>query len=215
MSYFKNIPSQQSLVHHASVSLEPCSSSHYIELKRMHYNEENTEKTWDMIKSLDSVAVLLYEKESDCFVIVKQFRPAIYARHFYFKCDQDQNIDGYTYELCAGLVDKANKSLEEIACEEALEECGYEISPKNLETIGQFYSATGLSGSLQTLYYAEISANLKISKGGGIDTEKIEVLFLKRSKALDFIADFQYAKTTGLSLAILWHLKKFKNIKNV
>ncbi len=208
MSYFKNAFNQKSLVDDSSVYLEPCSSSNFIELKRMHYNEENTKKTWDIIKSLDSVAVLLYEKESDCFVIVKQFRPAIYARHFHFK----HEIDGYTYELCAGLVDKANKSLEEIACEEALEECGYQISPKNLETIGQFYSATGLSGSLQTLYYAEVCVDLKVSKGGGIDAEKIEVLFLERSKALDFIMDFQYAKTTGLSLAILWHLKKFKNV---
>ncbi|MGH1607740.1 NUDIX hydrolase [Helicobacter pylori] len=208
MSYFKNAFNQKSLIDDSSVYLEPCSRSNFIELKRMHYNEENTKKTWDIIKSLDSVAVLLYEKESDCFVIVKQFRPAIYARHFHFK----HEIDGYTYELCAGLVDKANKSLEEIACEEALEECGYQISPKNLETIGQFYSATGLSGSLQTLYYAEVCANLKVSKGGGIDAEKIEVLFLERSKALDFIMDFQYAKTTGLSLAILWHLKKFKNV---
>ncbi|WRB46490.1 NUDIX hydrolase [Helicobacter pylori] len=211
MSYFKNAFNQKSLIDDSSVYLEPCSSSNFIELKRMHYNEENTKKTWDIIKSLDSVAVLLYEKESDCFVIVKQFRPAIYARHFHFK----HEIDGYTYELCAGLVDKANKSLEEIACEEALEECGYQISPKNLETIGQFYSATGLSGSLQTLYYAEVRANLRVSKGGGIDAEKIEVLFLERSKAFDFIMDFQYAKTTGLSLAILWHLKKFKNIKNI
>ncbi|MGL2869050.1 NUDIX hydrolase [Helicobacter pylori] len=208
MSYFKNAFNQKSLIDDSSVYLEPCSSSNFIELKRMHYNEENTKKTWDIIKSLDSVAVLLYEKESDCFVIVKQFRPAIYARHFHFK----HEIDGYTYELCAGLVDKANKSLEEIACEEALEECGYQISTKNLETIGQFYSATGLSGSLQTLYYAEVRANLRVSKGGGIDTEKIEVLFLERSKALDFIMDLQYAKTTGLSLAILWHLKKFKNV---
>ncbi|MCQ2768818.1 NUDIX hydrolase [Helicobacter pylori] len=208
MSYFKNAFNQKSLIDDSSVYLEPCSSSNFIELKRMHYNEENTKKTWDIIKSLDSVAVLLYEKESDCFVIVKQFRPAIYARHFHFK----HEIDGYTYELCAGLVDKANKSLEEIVCEEALEECGYQISPKNLETIGQFYSATGLSGSLQTLYYAEVYKNLKVSKGGGIDAEKIEVLFLERSKAFDFIMDFQYAKTTGLSLAILWHLKKFKNV---
>ncbi len=211
MSYFKNAFNQKSLIDDSSVSLEPCSGSNFIELKRMHYNEEGVEKSWDIIKSLDSVAVLLYEKESDCFVIVKQFRPAIYARRFHFK----HEIDGYTHELCAGLVDKANKSLEEIACEEALEECGYKISPKNLETIGQFYSATGLSGSLQTIYYAEVCESLRVSKGGGIDTEKIEVLFLKRSKALDFMMDFQYAKTTGLSLAILWHFKKFKNIKNV
>ncbi|AFI06107.1 NUDIX hydrolase [Helicobacter cetorum] len=208
MPYFENFLKQQSLVNASSVRLESCSHSAYIEPQRMHYNEAGVKKSWDIIKSLDSVAILLYEKELNCFVVVKQFRPAIYARHLNF----EQAIDGYTYELCAGLVDKPNKSLEEIACEEVLEECGYQIKPKNLEKIGEFYSATGLSGSLQTLYYAEVCASLKVSEGGGIDTEKIEVLFLKRLKALDFITDFQYAKTTGLSLAILWHLKKFKNI---
>ncbi|MGL2811108.1 NUDIX hydrolase, partial [Helicobacter pylori] len=40
MSYFKNIFNQKSLVDDSSVYLEPCSSSNFIELKRMHYNEE-------------------------------------------------------------------------------------------------------------------------------------------------------------------------------
>ncbi|WP_104747996.1 NUDIX hydrolase [Helicobacter cetorum] len=207
MEYFKNFSTQTSSIDTSNLCLEPCNNSLYIQQKRMRYYEQGIEKTWDIINSLDSVAILLYDKTLDCFLIVKQFRPAIYARNF--NPTNYQALDGYTYELCAGLVDKPNKSLEEIAVEEVLEECGYKIEPKNLENIGAFYSATGLSGSLQKIYYAEICADLKVSQGGGIDMENIEVLFLKRAKALDFIMDFQYAKTTGLSYAILWHLKKY------
>lgn len=36
--------------------------------------------------------------------------------------------------MCAGIIDK-NKSIEEIAREEVLEECGYEVKVSNLEKI--------------------------------------------------------------------------------
>lgn len=51
--------------------LEFCFSFNFIELKCMYYNEENIKKIWDIIKFLDSVVVLFYEKEFDCFMIVK------------------------------------------------------------------------------------------------------------------------------------------------
>jgi len=41
---------------------------------------------------------------------------------------------GFTLELCAGVVDK-NKTLEEIACDEVLEECGYSVTPSDLHKI--------------------------------------------------------------------------------
>lgn len=42
---------------------------------------------------------------------------------------------GVTYELCAGIVDKPHLSLEEIACQEVLEECGYEVPVSKLRRI--------------------------------------------------------------------------------
>ena len=39
---------------------------------------------------------------------------------------------GFTYELCAGLVDK-KASLEQIASEEILEETGYKVAPQKIE----------------------------------------------------------------------------------
>jgi UDP-sugar diphosphatase len=44
---------------------------------------------------------------------------------------------GFTLELCAGIVDK-DKSLEEIACEEVQEECGYSVKAVDLQKIVQY-----------------------------------------------------------------------------
>lgn len=48
---------------------------------------------------------------------------------------------GVTYELCAGLVDKPDLSLEEIARQEVLEECGYDIPASKLKRITSYRSA--------------------------------------------------------------------------
>lgn len=45
---------------------------------------------------------------------------------------------GVTYELCAGLVDKPDLSLEEIARQEVLEECGYDVPASKLKRITSF-----------------------------------------------------------------------------
>lgn len=48
---------------------------------------------------------------------------------------------GVTYELCAGLVDKPDISLEEIARQEVLEECGYDVPASKLKRITSYRSA--------------------------------------------------------------------------
>lgn len=48
---------------------------------------------------------------------------------------------GITYELCAGLVDKPQLSLEEIARQEVLEECGYDVPASKLKRITSYRSA--------------------------------------------------------------------------
>lgn len=48
---------------------------------------------------------------------------------------------GVTYELCAGLVDKPQLSLEEIARQEVLEECGYDVPVSKLKRITSYRSA--------------------------------------------------------------------------
>jgi UDP-sugar diphosphatase len=43
-----------------------------------------------------------------------------------------------TVELCAGLVDQPGLSLEEVACKEAWEECGYRLVPSDLRQVATY-----------------------------------------------------------------------------
>lgn len=45
---------------------------------------------------------------------------------------------GVTVELCAGLVDQPGLSLEEVACKEAWEECGYHLAPSDLHQVATY-----------------------------------------------------------------------------
>ncbi|PAF49963.1 NUDIX hydrolase [Helicobacter sp. 12S02232-10] len=196
MKYF---PEFRSKVDFNSIKFEECVDSPYIKPKRMSYVENGKKKNWDIVASHDSVSILLYHLEFDGFLIVRQFRPAVYFK----------NGEGYTYELCAGLVDKEGKSLEQIASEEVLEECGYQVDASSLQKLTVFYASTGMSGSKQTIFFATITEQNKVSQGGGIDDECIDVLFLPSQKAKDFIDDNDVAKTSGLSYAIRWYMDNF------
>lgn len=179
------------------VKIEACIESLYIQPKSLHYVQNGREKRWDMVDAHNSVAILLYHKEFDAFVFVKQFRPAIYLK----------NNDGFTYELCAGLVDK-EKPLAQIALEEIEEETGYGVAPQNLHKITSFYTAVGLAGGQQTLYYAELDESMRLHQGGGIEMEEIEVIYVPRQKAKAFLFDERLAKTSGLMFALMWFFER-------
>lgn len=179
--------------------IEECTYSEYIKPKSMYYSHNNVEKRWDIVDTHDSVAILLYHKDLDSFVFVKQFRPSIYLK----------NNDGFTYELCAGIVDK-NKSLIEIAQEEVLEETGYDVSIKELKKVISFYTAVGFAGGLQTLYFATIDESMRVGEGGGIDSENIEVIYVKREETLAFMFNEANATTSGLMFALMWYFRTYE-----
>ena len=179
--------------------IEECVSSVYIKPKSMYYVHNDVEKRWDLVDTHDSVAILLYHKTLDSFVFVKQFRPSIYLK----------NQEGFTYELCAGIVDK-EKSLIEIAKEEIIEETGYDVPLEKLEKISSFYTAVGFAGGRQTLYYAVLDESMKVSEGGGIENENIEVIYLKREETLEFMFDESIATTSGLMFALMWYFRTYE-----
>jgi len=166
----------------------------FIQTGLVKYKQNGIDKTWEVVKAHDSVAVLIYHKERDSFILVKQFRPAVYMG----------NLDsGITIELCAGIVDK-ELTLKEIAMEEIEEECGYAVPLESIERITLVNNAVGFAGSKQTIFYTEVTSSMQVSLGGGIDTELIEVIEMPISKAKEFIFDESIAKTTGLLFAFMW-----------
>jgi len=166
----------------------------FIKANFVTYRQNGIEKSWEVVKAHDSVAVLIYHKERDSFVLVKQFRPAVYM---------GGTQDGLTIELCAGIVDK-DLSLIEIASEEILEECGYLVPIEDIERITMVNNAVGFAGSKQTIFYTEVTEDMRVNDGGGIESELIEVLELPTDKAKEFIFDESVAKTTGLLFALMW-----------
>ena len=177
--------------------ISPLKETNYIKPLKVNFTLNGIKKSWEAVRSHDSVAVLLYHKEKESFLFVKQFRVPVYLN--------DKNIT-YTYELCAGLVDK-NMTLEEIVSEEIDEECGYKVDKKDIKKITSFFTNVGISGAKQHLYFATICENQKLHSGGGINDEQIELYFLNKDDMDSFIFDETKAKTPGLIFSLYWFLK--------
>ncbi|GIU00969.1 NUDIX domain-containing protein [Sulfurovum sp. TSL6] len=177
--------------------LQPLVNAKFISTAFATYEQEGIQKSWEIVEAHDSVAILLYHKEKRSFVLVRQFRPAVYLN----------NDIGMTIELCAGIVDK-ELSLAEIAKEEVEEECGYDIPLQNIERITSFHTSVGFAGSKQTLYFAELDESMKVSEGGGVDHEQIEVVYLPIEEAKKLLYDESIAKTPGLMFAFMWWFEK-------
>uniref|UniRef100_A0A2D4IJE5 Uridine diphosphate glucose pyrophosphatase NUDT14 n=1 Tax=Micrurus lemniscatus lemniscatus TaxID=129467 RepID=A0A2D4IJE5_MICLE len=113
---------------------------------------------------------------------------------------------GVTYELCAGIVDQPELSLEEIACKEVLEECGYEVPVTSLKRITSYRSGVGVTGSKQTLFYAQVTDDMKSSEGGGQpeEGELIEVVEIPLQDSMKFAYDETFPKTMGVIFSFMW-----------
>ena len=166
----------------------------FIKPIKIDYTHNGHKKVWEAVVNHDSVSVLLYHKEKDAFVIVKQLRvPVLYMN----------KTNGEMHELCAGLVDK-DKSIEQIAKEEVFEECGYDVPLQDIQKISSFYTSVGMSGALQTLFFAQIDSNMKVNDGGGLEEEDIEVIYIPIQEARKFMFDESYQKTPGLIMGFYW-----------
>lgn len=175
---------------------EPLHNPLFVKPYRVLYKQNGKEKFWELVKSHDSVAILLYHRTLHSFLVVKQFRPPVFLNN-------DNHNDGFTYELCAGIIDK-NKSALQIAKEEIFEECGYDVADEQIQKVTSFYSNVGVSGSMQTLYFASIDTHMQISDGGGIESEFIEPIFIPLAEAKKFILDESKPKTPGLMFSFMW-----------
>ncbi|MCI6218252.1 MAG: NUDIX hydrolase [Helicobacter sp.] len=181
------------------ICMVECVDSPYIQPQRLNYVENGYKKSWDFIKSHDSVSIVLHNVETDSLIVVRQFRPPVFVR--------EGNKAAYVYELCAGLVDKPNKSIEQIAVEEVMEECGYKVGLDNLQKINTFRNSVGSSGAKQHMFYARVDSKDKHSEGGGVDGEVIEYFEIAREDLLDFLQEESIIKTPSLGFGILWFLQ--------
>lgn len=137
----------------------------------------------------DGAAILLYNPTKKTVILTKQFRMPTYL---------NENTDGMMLEVCAGLLD-ADDPLTCII-KEAEEETGYQI--KTPIKLFEIYSTPGAVTEKIHYFIAEVSDAMKISEGGGLETEteEIEVLELNFEKTISMISmgEIQDAKTVIL-----------------
>jgi nudix-type nucleoside diphosphatase (YffH/AdpP family) len=106
----------------------------------------------------DSVAVLVFNIDTNKLIFVNQFRYSTY-----------QNGHGWIVETIAGMVD-SKESPEEAARREVQEEIGLNISA--LEHISTFYPSPGGSSERIHLYYSEVfGESAKYQGTGGLISE--------------------------------------------
>ena len=166
----------------------------FIKPIKIEYTHKSKKRVWEAVISHDSVSILLYQTDKKALIIVKQLRVPVLNANKY---------NGMMHELCAGIVDKDVSKIQ-IAKEEILEECGYDVDVKNIEKVSSFYTSVGMSGAEQTLYYAECNDSMKLNDGGGLEDEDIEVIYIPVSEAKKFMFDEKYQKTPGLIMGFYW-----------
>jgi len=158
-----------------------------IKVFKVSFKEDGKVKKKEVTKNLDVVKILIYHKEKDAFVLVKQFRPLVYINH---------PESAVRYELCGGRMDK-NISIEDTAKEEVLEETGYKV--QNLQKI----TTLTTSGKMH-LFYTQVSDHDRKTSGGGVEYENIDVVYLPVKEAKEFMFDESKPKRPGLMFSFCW-----------
>lgn len=192
--------------------LKPLEDSIYMKPLTMHFTLNGIERTWDMLEVHDSVAIVIYNITRNVLVLVKQFRPAVYFGSIPAE-ERKGRVDvskypvemGITIELCAGIIDK-NLSIEEIAREEILEECGYNVPSSSLERVASYRASVGTSGSVQTAFYCEVTDDMKVAPGGGVDDEAIEIVEMTVEDVKEYILKKHILSPGSFLFGIYWFL---------
>ncbi|KAI8425418.1 hypothetical protein MSG28_007165 [Choristoneura fumiferana] len=196
------------------VRLTPLPDSPYVKPLRFIYTQNGKEKNWDLLAVHDSVAIIIFNVTRRVLVLVKQFRPAMYYNNVHPDDREENTIDtkkypaslGIALEVCAGIMDK-NKEVEEIAKEEVLEECGYDVPLEKIEKVISYRSGIGVQAALQTLFFCEVTDDMKTERGGGVEDEIIEVV----EKTIPEIEEMMKSKgplpsPPSFLFAMLWFL---------
>ena len=141
----------------------------------------------------DSCCAVLYDKDSDCLLLINQFR--------YPSSTKGQ---AFLLELPAGMIEH-NDSPRNTMIREVLEETGYEV--KDPELIRSFFTTPGISSERCFLFYFPINRKIQKQKEGGLvsENEDIQIMWLPTKQIVSFLQNdsIQDAKTI---IGLQWFL---------
>jgi UDP-sugar diphosphatase len=169
----------------------PLTNPQYIKTELITFTRDGKEFTWEKLTTHDSVHVLIVNTDNEEVLIVKQIRIPILVN--------DDSQQGEMHEICAGLVDK-DAPLEQITKEEILEEVGYNVPLERITHIRNVKGGAGRSGHESYLYYTLVNNAMKVSEGGGLENEDIEVVSIPYTEIKDFLNGGLHTDTVTLYL---------------
>ncbi len=192
------------------ISKTPAKEPRYIKPIMVEYKRAGDDEilTWEMVEAHNSIHIMVDNTQTKELLFVKQVRIPVLINN--------PETDGKVMETCAGLIDK-DKTVIQIAKEEVLEEMGYDIPLENIMPLRRLMSSVGTKGGYTECFTATVDESMKVSAGGGLKDEDIEVVRIPYSDALEFVyAKGKYAQvmtdSTTAMLVLDWFLTYTKDL---
>jgi nudix-type nucleoside diphosphatase (YffH/AdpP family) len=169
-------------------------SDNWYILKKVTFDYHKEDKTIEtQVREVydrgNGAAILLYNTIQKTVILTRQFRLPTYL---------NGNKTGMMIEVCAGLLDKDHP--EQCIIRETEEETGYRVSV--VQKVFETYMSPGAVTEILYLFVGEYNESMKVSDGGGIDSEQenIEVMELPFEAAFAMIksGEIKDAKTIML-----------------
>jgi nudix-type nucleoside diphosphatase (YffH/AdpP family) len=148
-------------------------------------NEKSYKKL--MVKREDAVAVLIFNTDSEEFILTRQFRYPISSA-----------VKEQIIEVVAGKIDEGESAME-TAIREVEEEVGYKITETTTHLLASCFASPGYSSECFHIFFATVTNADKITKGGGLEEENehIETVQMSMHEFKEMISNgtIQDAKT--------------------
>lgn len=142
--------------------------------------EEDKKRTVKRLKldRPDAVAVLIFNSDTDEFVLVRQNRYPIV----------EKNGNAPIYEIPAGVVDPGEEPID-AAIRETKEEVGYEVKADHMEMFREYYSGVGYSSERIFLYFTTVTNEDRVEEGGGLEDEGefLEVIHMSKEDVFELL----------------------------
>lgn len=162
---------------------------------RLFSGEWSAERSYDVLRRGQAVAVVLYDPERDCVVLVEQFRlPALLA-----------GSSPWQLEAAAGLID-TDETPEAVAIRETREETGLALKGE-LIPIQRYLSSSGGSDESVVLFCARVDST---SAGGlhGLPEEHEDIRVVVKTLAeIEALIDAGAIESGHTLIALYWLLR--------
>ena len=167
-------------------------SDNWYVLRKVTYRIQRSDGEWETqareaYDRGNGATILLYDTTRRMVLLTRQFRLPTYI---------NGNPSGMLIEACAGLLEEQSPEIRIRL--ELREETGYEVP--HLQKVFEAYMSPGSVTEILHFFVAGYSPHNRVSDGGGIDEEDIEVLELPFDQAIAMIETFEIrdAKTIML-----------------